>query len=505
MKKFLFVLFLLFVAVMIFSQTVNGELNQTDGKLILKVWGTHYERGYAQGYLMGDSIKQVWHDYIFDTVFMGIESYYTNAVNSIIMYFNFEDKYQNEAQGIIDGMEEILGDLYAPEIHRNFNKYDILFANSLVDYFALTNRDLSGFGCSSLSCWDTATEQSELTGEIMISRFMDWQSDQSLRDNPLLMVQFPAEEDEIPWFSVGFPGLFGALSAVNINNLSAFMNMGNYNYQNNLNNLHSIWLSIRNAIESPDYNSDGLVDNNDVFDAINDKVHSGPFIVHSTDDNFAYVIEVNNQAGATYRTDNDNTIIPDDILLATNHFRKLYAPVYCDRYVAISDSLQNNPNLSIERSWQVISGGAGTALNLQAMQYIPSLHIFKWAVAQNNLPAYQNELITYNTEELFTHTNNSVDENSVDNSENFIRIYPNPAKEFLNINYTGNFKESNIKIMLYNLKGRHIFTKYFANQKNYKLPLNYIDKKGDNLKSGLYFLKVSAGKHISVKKFILIK
>ena len=43
---------------------VSGHVQVIDGKPILTVWGTHAERGYAQGYLKGVEGKEIFDDYI---------------------------------------------------------------------------------------------------------------------------------------------------------------------------------------------------------------------------------------------------------------------------------------------------------------------------------------------------------------------------------------------------------------------------------------------------------
>jgi hypothetical protein len=503
MKKICFLLLFLLFALSGYSQSVNGNLTIQDDKIIIKVWGTHYERGYAQGYLLADNIKTVWENYIYHGVFYGSSYLYNNAVSTISTQFEIENKYHEEATGLIEGMRDSLNTIYIDFLNRELNKNDIFLCNALVDYLSLTGRSIKGFGCSSLSGWQQATSQSDLEGNLLITRFLDWQSDSSLKENPILMVQFPSEENEIPWVSIGFPGLFGALSSFNINGVSAFMNMGNINNQDNLENLHPIWLSVRNAIESIDYNSDGYNNKYDVFDAVSDKNHSGPFIVQATDTTSAIVIEVNNLMGAEYRTEDDNTQIPQNLLVATNHFRKLYSPVYCDRYEAISDSLNNNSNISVERSWDIMGSAAGSILNLQAMQYSYFLGLFYWSTATSQNPAYLNQRSVFNINELFSYDVSTYN-NSIKKQNLTMKLYPNPVKSTIYFSFE-NRNNNPYQITIYNLKGEKIYTTTYLNKKNYNIDLNYIDKKYHNLKSGFYIVKATTKDNSIVSKFIYIK
>ena len=115
MKKLIFVvIFIICVISFCYSQTVNGDTLTVDGKKILKVWGNHYERGYATGYLMGDEIKSISENYYLGYVFYNNPVLYENTRVYFLNNFEVEDKYQSEAQGIIDGMIEAGIDLYSP-------------------------------------------------------------------------------------------------------------------------------------------------------------------------------------------------------------------------------------------------------------------------------------------------------------------------------------------------------------------------------------------------------
>ncbi|NJO91251.1 MAG: hypothetical protein HC831_21515, partial [Chloroflexia bacterium] len=47
------------------NEKVNGKIiSQIENVTVLKVWGTHKERGYAYGYLLGDKIREVYEGYI---------------------------------------------------------------------------------------------------------------------------------------------------------------------------------------------------------------------------------------------------------------------------------------------------------------------------------------------------------------------------------------------------------------------------------------------------------
>ncbi len=104
MKKLIIIVFILSISAFSFSQTVNGDTLTVDGKKILKVWGTHYERGYAYGYLLGEQIRQVAVEYFIESILMNSVILYNYSRNFFLSNFVVEDIYITEAEGMINGM-----------------------------------------------------------------------------------------------------------------------------------------------------------------------------------------------------------------------------------------------------------------------------------------------------------------------------------------------------------------------------------------------------------------
>ena len=48
-KNITIFIFIFILTTLYYAQEVNGDTLTVEGKKILKVWGTHYERGYATG------------------------------------------------------------------------------------------------------------------------------------------------------------------------------------------------------------------------------------------------------------------------------------------------------------------------------------------------------------------------------------------------------------------------------------------------------------------------
>ena len=167
------------------------------------------------------------------------------------------------------------------------------------------------------------------------------------------------------------------------------------------------------------------------------------------------IIECNNQNGVVTRDDNDNTVIPTEHLGATNHFRELYPPIGCYRYDNIADSLSNNADMNIERSWDLLAGAAGVSNNIHTIQYVPTLNLIKWSTAKVCTPAYQIEPTVFDTEELFTYSTNANPQYYQEDS--FLTVSPNPFYNSTNLSFSLP-KTTDVKICIYNVKGHKIIT-----------------------------------------------
>ncbi len=512
MNKNIILIFILIVFCSFsFAQVVNGDTLTVDGKKILKIWGTHYERGYAHGYLLGENIKEIYEEYIIGFFFGNNATLYVSCRDFFIQSFGVENKFHDEAEGMIDGIQNSGISLYSSVLNRDLDEIDILLSNSIVDIAALGEENFTNrFGCSSLSSWGQNTIlDPELNGFLIITRNLDWMPHPTLLDNHLLIVQFPSEPDEINWLSFTFAGMFGALSAINENGVAAFLNMGNYNNHPNLNTFHPIFFTIRNGIEANDYNGDSQIDPYDIASAISDKYQLSGSIVHSTDETFGIVVECNNENGVEIRDDSYNTIIPEEHLIATNHFRILYSPVYCNRYANIADSLDANALMNVERSWNLLGGAAGVSHNLHTIEFAPTLNLIKWSTAQTGIPAYQLEPTVFDTQELFT-LNVSADP---DFQQQFYitSSYPNPFYSSTKISFFTAEDTKDTEISIYNIKGQKIRQYSIFNPSNAgqvfqsSIVWDGTDNNGNPVVSGVYLYKFETKYESECGKLILLK
>lgn len=507
MKKILlaFIVTFIFVA-LLQAQEIKGDTLSVEGKKILKVWGDHYERGYATGYFVGDKIKYLSEEYFISSFFMNSPGLYNSTMTFFQDNFDIEEKYIQEAQGIIDGMIEAGIDLFDNVLQRDMDADDILMTNALVDLaaFADLNGDLE-FGCSSISSWNESTLlDPELNGSLVHTRNMDWTPHPALMENHLLVVQVPSETSEVNWISFTFPGFFGSLSGINEYGLCGFMNMGNNDFTTNTTDLHPVLLSVRNGIENYDFNGDYEINADDVADAVSENNHLSGSIIHSANDSYALVIETNNENGTEVRDDTENTAIPANHLVATNHFRKLYSPVYCYRYNNIADSLSANSNMTIKRSWDVLGAAAGVAHNLHTIEFIPSLNQIKWSTATIDSAAYLREPTVFNMDDLFELPTSVKEEYYLKPS--IVKSFPNPFFNSVSLSFSLS-DPVYVELSVYNVKGQII--RRLSNEDmgigEHTLFWDGKDKSGDSVVSGIYFYKYITDEVQETGRLLLVK
>ncbi len=506
MRLLCFAALVLVVSLSAIAQDVNGSLETIDGKPILRVWGTHAERGYASGYLMGESGKEVFDDYFVGYICAGNPMIYSYYRSTYLSNFAVDAKYQQEVDYTLVGMADAGVDLYNSTLGRNMDATDILVSNAIVD---LSQRNGGMyFGCSSMSSWGQSTiDDPILGGHLVITRHLDWSKHQILTDNPALVVHFPSESDEQPWLSIGYAGFLGALSAVSESGVAAFMDMGNYNAGTAGTPYQPILLTIRSGMEMADYDGDGSHSPDDVTAAIQDRTRKGGNIIHvTTDDGMdsrPIVIECNNAAGVATRDQSDNTVVPGDNLVATNHFRVLYAPTWCSRYDALVDSLTANPEISPARSWNVMAGAAGQSSNIQAIQYIESEGLLYWAMDTYSQPAYMQEPTEFDIDEFFM---NPTEVSDVAKRSELAQPQPNPFNPTTILTYTL-VTSGDVELAVYDVSGRLVRTLASGQRGPGEHSAVWMgrDESGREVSSGVYLVRLLTGDTVATRKMVMVR
>jgi len=496
------IIFLILCCSACLPAVVNGQLTQIGDKYVLQVWGSHYERGYATGYLMADNIMNVFSYYFYTSISGSNPNTYNYYQQFHQNNFLTNERYTAEAEGMLAGMTASGASVYHSGLQRNLNVNDLLFANAVVDIAGYQQGKELELGCSSLSSWGMATvDDPFLQGGIVITRLLDWSRNNTLIANPLLVVHYPSEPDECKWISFAYPGMFGALSAISENGAAAFLNMGNIHTHPNTTNLTNVLFDIRSGLERTDYNNDGVYSTEDVFAAVADGNHVGGTITHNiqqwADSSRAAIIETNN-SGTVRRLYNQNSNLNGDNLAATNHFRNLYEPVACSRYSRIIDSLNVGPIISAERQITVMKGAGGVANNLMMIQYQPNNGNILWSTASNTAPAYTQPPLVLNANDLFVFPT-AVSDETVAPAVPKLSVYPNPLRvgQELKLGFPGKIAS----LQLYNLRGQMLLN--VSSDSSYNLAVTEFLR---NRPSGVYLLRVkSPAGEVATGKLLYLK
>jgi hypothetical protein len=490
MKLKIYAVLLLFCLAGLLSGQVTGTLDQIGDKKILHVWGDHYQRGYAQGYLLTPQIMEVFNDFYWTMFCFSNADFYNLLWNYYMEHFNTEQRMYMEAMGMAEGMAQSGNSIYHNGLGRNLGTDDLLMLNAAFD-MVMVRSSKSGkndlqLGCASLSSWGTATAADTLlTGSGVITRFFDATQNSAFINNPIMVVHNPTEEDEGKWLNFTFPGWFGSLTAISESNVFASMNVVGDSYAANPTGLSTLLFDVRRGIERLDYDQNGSANALDILAAIAAGNHLSGASIHTIAENSGNVYSsvVETRYGATQnRLYNQNGNLPTHHLAATNHFRVLSSPVCCTRYSNIQDSLYANPNITAKRQWRVLSGAAGLETTLSAIQFVPSTGALLWASATNSEPAYAVPALSINITDLFSFPVANSDDLAPAASHR-IRAYPNPlgiGKQLSIV--TGESLES---LEVYNLRGQKVLScKLEAKMGTTTIPLDW-----DFLARGIYLLR----------------
>jgi hypothetical protein len=402
MKKF--VLIFLFLIVTSEATAINGSLRYNGDQEILNLWGTNYEMGFAQGYLLNKRIVDFLSEFCFEIIDLPSFEYeflHLNYKN----YFTVPQKYQREAEGIINGIIAAGESLYIDELHRDMDVIDILLGNTTFDinYVFLGQES---FGCSSLSAWGKPTSNDTLIkGNIILGRNLDLTHQISDVERGLIMTYQP--DSGKSWVGFGFPGIISTISGVNEDMLVMAINAGHHtNTPNKAPRMVPLQFVLREILEVSDYNHDDIVNFRDPYEKILEVNNAGAWLLHTiipyvdSSTISAAVLECVNESGDTFRTsDNDENLYPW-YLLALNHEEVNYEPIYDSRYNTVLDSLQIYSDMTFNRMQNIIKAVA-CENTLHTMFFLPNDSLFAVSFADSMHDASYFTPVWYKWNDLF--------------------------------------------------------------------------------------------------------
>lgn len=496
MKKiiFSFLLCMLFITATK-AQSVNGiVLADTANYKVIQVFGGHYQRGFAYGYLCADNIMDIWENYIQPSY--GMYMPFAEAIVGNPATFSVDSEYVIEARGIIDGVA------YAGYDTTGLSYLDLFVVNFMTDLEGFMS--VKGFPetqqCSSLMNWGAATQGTDLNGKAVISHFLDALTlNQVISRNQVVVVHFPTETDEQPWLMTGTAGQMVASQALNNNGLVLFLNTVNgFSAQTNM-GYEPMTLTLRKAVEKNDFNNDGQTNVNDVKAAIdaNTNGYARGFIVSaiapSTIGNDSLIAMVAECAPTvpyiTYRNINDVDSVDGTNLYAANNFiKRNNAQDYCSRYNNVKDSINHyfhGVNIGSVDNKEIMYTQSTQSSCLQFIQVIPEAGVFTMSVANNTSPAYTQTPATLSYSYLFNYA--GIQDLITNNT---IYVHPNPASDNIFMDVA---QEENYNYFISDLSGKIISGGQLTHQNSICISA---------LPAGLYFIQLFSSEKMLTGKFL---
>lgn len=190
----------------------HGRLETIDGLHILHVTGTPAERGHAHGLLLA---KEVAHLAIaeFTARFAKKQPLLELARSSVVRLVEYPPEFQQELDGLWQGLLDSKVDLRIEGFGRSFDHTDLLVANAL-DVFGL-------MGCSGFTAFGDAVDG----GGVLTARNFDWPfTGPHLVDGTMLLVEHLPDGRAVA--SVTWPGYLGTVTGVSSEGLAAFLHVG---------------------------------------------------------------------------------------------------------------------------------------------------------------------------------------------------------------------------------------------------------------------------------------
>jgi alkaline phosphatase D len=115
--------------------SVKGFVEYHGDQRILNLWGTHYDMGYAHGYLLASEIVEMIEKYVVEERYDNDPTLYSDALTWVDAHYDFDAAtYGTELQGLLDGMSDRGADLYIDVLAREANLLDLKLLNTLGAY-----------------------------------------------------------------------------------------------------------------------------------------------------------------------------------------------------------------------------------------------------------------------------------------------------------------------------------------------------------------------------------
>lgn len=181
---------------------LHGELRTVDGVDVLFLHGTEKDRGYAEGFLVGDRILELVTEFCLSKRVMPRPALWEMGVRLRIGAGMAISKEQRErAEATLQGMRARKLDLRLEAVGRDLDALDLIAASALPDF--------TGLACSSFSVFGRRVQ-----GEgPIVGRNLDYFATDAVVKHIMVIVNAPTEGRH-GWVNIGWPGNMGCLTGI---------------------------------------------------------------------------------------------------------------------------------------------------------------------------------------------------------------------------------------------------------------------------------------------------
>jgi hypothetical protein len=335
------------------TEDVNGILSTVENMRVLKLYGSHYEMGYAHGYLLGPEIFERQESNLAQE---GILELYENQVLPNIQQVHFPSIYYEEIRGNFEGVtaRTTNGTIYSSVLERVVDFNDALALNAL-------NAFASQGMCSSFSAWGGITQ----TGEVLTGYNHDCALSNNYTGKWLIIVRVPDQESgAIPSVCAGMAGELNIHTGMNSTGVTLTCHAINSPYETtSTDGFTSEGIIFRKLTEYVNAGAPppGIKNILNVLYGIESEalMMSWPYVDSGTR---AVAVEID---GNLSQNHGFSLRYPDNnrpYIMQTNHFWLRYPPpdLPCDRYAYLEDFLSSiasghSPVLSVDTAWNLLA------------------------------------------------------------------------------------------------------------------------------------------------------
>lgn len=387
------------------GESVTGSRESLRGITVVRVWGSAYERGFAQGYLTADEIQTLLLDGMFNEARLkSARAYESFVLRYLMSYMEIEPRYAEEIRGIHDGMLARLGPdgMHVEWLGRKLSVEDLTVFNCFADFFGLM--------CSTFTVWGDLSAEGVLT-----ARNLDYPLEGALRTGQFLLVHLDQSDGRKSFVSLNWPGQVGCVTAMNADGVTLSIHDTPGVLFDPALKYRPRLLQMRSAIEAASGPS--------AFEDAAKALDTGPTIVGnnvhmSRPARFgappAVVLEYDGRTthgpGVTVRTPAENSAgVPGSSLICTNHYRSRGPARSCNRYKILQQSLHDRAkaNEKVDRAGaRSLMGRVARRhellFTLHTVLFLPDRGEFEFSVCSRTVSAADRETTRFSLAELLS-------------------------------------------------------------------------------------------------------